>query len=120
MRHLPSTVAGLYSGSAAAAEHQRLTTDKQALPGLFLMVDAAGRITDSLVAGEGLLRTPGERIVGRRIQRVLFVEMAALISEVLKSTSESGLSIHVEYDQEIDSGGIRLHARFTRVHGDRL
>jgi HD-GYP domain-containing protein (c-di-GMP phosphodiesterase class II) len=120
MRNLPSLAAGLYSGSVGAAEQHRVMPATQPSPGLFILVDSAGRITDSLIADETLLRTAAERIVGRRIERVLFAETAGLISEVLKSGPEMGLSIHTEYDQETESGSMRLRAQFTRLHADRL
>jgi HD-GYP domain-containing protein (c-di-GMP phosphodiesterase class II) len=73
-----------------------------------------------LLIDDSLLPNPAERLIGRRIERVLYPETAALIQEVLKTTAESGLVLHTEFEQESESGIIRLRAQFTRVHMDRL
>jgi HD-GYP domain-containing protein (c-di-GMP phosphodiesterase class II) len=120
MRRPPPAATGLYSGSVGPAKQNHVTPGAKWLPGLFIIVDRSGRITDSSVIDPSLLRAAGERIVGRRIERIMFEDTAALISEALASTSESPLIIDTEYDQETDSGSVRLRAQFTRLHLDRL
>ena len=120
MRRSPALAAGLYSASVTATVHPHIAPAAPSLPGLFIVVDASGRIIDSLVADEALLTTPTDRINGRRVERVLWLETATLISEALKSTSDSHLIFNTEYDQETDEGTIRLNAEFVRAHKDRL
>jgi len=117
----PSTqVVGLYSNSVSTTGHTALVAASESRPDMFLIIDRGGRIIDSLINDDSLLESGGEKINGRRIQRVLFVETVAQISDAFKVTSDSKLILDTEYEQEIDAGRVRLRAQFVRLHSDRL
>jgi HD-GYP domain-containing protein (c-di-GMP phosphodiesterase class II) len=120
MRLPSSQVAGRYSSSVGTADQASPSPAPESLPDLFLIVDRGGRIVDSLINDGSLLEAQGEKINGRRIQRVLFVETVGQISEAFRLTSDSRLILDAEYDQETTSGRFRLRAQFIRLHSDRL
>jgi HD-GYP domain-containing protein (c-di-GMP phosphodiesterase class II) len=67
-----------------------------------------------------LIEAKGEKINGRRIQRVLFVETVGQISEAFRVTADPHLVFDTEFDQETPTGRVRLRAQFTRLHSERL
>jgi HD-GYP domain-containing protein (c-di-GMP phosphodiesterase class II) len=113
----PLIIAGLQPTQTDKAS---LDATVQSVPELLFIVDRNGRILDSIAGDLTLLKSPPEKIVGRRTQQVLPAEAAVAVAEALQRVSDGRSRAHVEYIQETATGIRRLNAQCLRLDEDRL
>jgi HD-GYP domain-containing protein (c-di-GMP phosphodiesterase class II) len=90
------------------------------VPEILFIVDGSGRILDSIAGDSTLLKSPPEKLIGRRTQQVLPAEAAVAVAEALQRVSDGRSRANVEYVQETLAGVRRLNAQCMRLDEDRL
>jgi len=113
----PLIIAGL---QPTQTDKAALDANVQSVPELLFIVDRSGRVLDSIAGDLTLLKSPPEKIVGRRTQQVLPAEAAVAVAEALQRVSDGRSRAQVEYVQETATGIRRLNAQCLRLDEDRL